>query len=141
MLVFFIKQKTEYEMRISDWSSDVCSSDLEEVVKVLHRQLWFPLQRESIVDGWYKVEGRTPRGERKDARDDDGRSHEVEIKAACLTIVTHLAGKDTINKLTECGAVQSVYATIQQWEQAQKSKKPPSPKMGKATVGERMCKN
>src|SRR3546814_4267979 len=26
---FFFKQKTAYEMRISDWSSDVCSSDLE----------------------------------------------------------------------------------------------------------------
>src|SRR3546814_4403716 len=28
---FFFKQKTAYEMRISDWSSDVCSSDLVEV--------------------------------------------------------------------------------------------------------------
>src|SRR3546814_4952458 len=28
MLIFFFKQKTAYEMRISDWSSDVCSSDL-----------------------------------------------------------------------------------------------------------------
>src|SRR3546814_4578703 len=28
---FFFKQKTAYEMRISDWSSDVCSSDLGEV--------------------------------------------------------------------------------------------------------------
>src|SRR3546814_5484854 len=32
MCFFFCKQKTAYEMRISDWSSDVCSSDLE------HRQ-------------------------------------------------------------------------------------------------------
>src|SRR3546814_17049058 len=29
--VFFFKQKTAYEMRISDWSSDVCSSDLYEI--------------------------------------------------------------------------------------------------------------
>src|SRR3546814_2642066 len=28
--VFFFKQKTAYYMRISDWSSDVCSSDLEK---------------------------------------------------------------------------------------------------------------
>src|SRR3546814_5293747 len=28
MAFFFLKQKTAYEMRISDWSSDVCSSDL-----------------------------------------------------------------------------------------------------------------
>src|SRR3546814_2051214 len=27
-MIFFFKQKTAYEMRISDWSSDVCSSDL-----------------------------------------------------------------------------------------------------------------
>src|SRR3546814_7853223 len=29
LCVFFFKQKTAYEMRISDWSSDVCSSDLQ----------------------------------------------------------------------------------------------------------------
>src|SRR3546814_4905517 len=31
LLFFFFKQKTAYEMRISDWSSDVCSSDLTHV--------------------------------------------------------------------------------------------------------------
>src|SRR3546814_5005054 len=30
MIFFFFKQKTAYEMRISDWSSDVCSSDLTQ---------------------------------------------------------------------------------------------------------------
>src|SRR3546814_6616150 len=30
LILFFFKQKTAYEMRISDWSSDVCSSDLPE---------------------------------------------------------------------------------------------------------------
>src|SRR3546814_2021565 len=29
VVFFFFKQKTAYEMRISDWSSDVCSSDLK----------------------------------------------------------------------------------------------------------------
>src|SRR3546814_4500178 len=29
LFVFFFKQKTAYEMRISDWSSDVCSSDFD----------------------------------------------------------------------------------------------------------------
>src|SRR3546814_15285734 len=33
-VVFFFKQKTAYEMRISDWSSDVCSSDLPNVPTV-----------------------------------------------------------------------------------------------------------
>src|SRR3546814_11141696 len=36
-LVFFFKQKTAYEMRISDWSSDVCSSDLR--LKIAHPRL------------------------------------------------------------------------------------------------------
>src|SRR3546814_1596079 len=31
LVFFFFKQKTAYEMRISDWSSDVCSSDLERL--------------------------------------------------------------------------------------------------------------
>src|SRR3546814_9583681 len=39
LFFFFCKQKTAYEMRISDWSSDVCSSDLvqraEELVALL----------------------------------------------------------------------------------------------------------
>src|SRR3546814_18100656 len=35
IVFFFFKQKTAYEMRISDWSSDVCSSDLSAVSKVV----------------------------------------------------------------------------------------------------------
>src|SRR3546814_6317462 len=38
--VFFFKQKTAYEMRISDWSSDVCSSDLPEVIR-----RWLPVDQ------------------------------------------------------------------------------------------------
>src|SRR3546814_4299794 len=39
IFVVFFKQKTAYEMRISDWSSDVCSSDLlpQRLVEVLER--------------------------------------------------------------------------------------------------------
>src|SRR3546814_3735518 len=33
MCVFLFKQKTSYEMRISDWSSDVCSSDLLQLAR------------------------------------------------------------------------------------------------------------
>src|SRR3546814_17863195 len=39
LLVFFCcKQKTAYEMRISDWSSDVCSSDLSLAVRARARR-------------------------------------------------------------------------------------------------------
>src|SRR3546814_2144519 len=37
VVCFFFKQKTAYEMRISDWSSDVCSSDLAPLVDVAGR--------------------------------------------------------------------------------------------------------
>src|SRR3546814_5519432 len=37
MLLFFFKQKTAYEMRISDWSSDVCSSDLHAALGAVER--------------------------------------------------------------------------------------------------------
>src|SRR3546814_6725030 len=37
MMFFFFKQKTAYEMRISDWSSDVCSSDLPVALRFFHR--------------------------------------------------------------------------------------------------------
>src|SRR3546814_10178774 len=36
---FFFKQKTAYELRISDWSSDVCSSDLDVLRGALERHL------------------------------------------------------------------------------------------------------
>src|SRR3546814_3361182 len=35
VIFFFFKQKTAYEMRISDWSSDVCSSDLPQGMQVV----------------------------------------------------------------------------------------------------------
>src|SRR3546814_19740869 len=35
VIFFFFKQKTAYEMRISDWSSDVCSSDLNRFAAVM----------------------------------------------------------------------------------------------------------
>src|SRR3546814_9408067 len=37
-LFFFFKQKTAYEMRISDWSSDVCSSDLHAFLEMLRKR-------------------------------------------------------------------------------------------------------
>src|SRR3546814_4169398 len=53
IFLFFFKQKTAYEMRISDWSSDVCSSDLAHpcAAKRRSRQQWerADLARETIV--------------------------------------------------------------------------------------------
>src|SRR3546814_8761656 len=50
---FFFKQKTAYEMRISDWSSDVCSSDLDHTAYLLGRgigQRGEAVRRPGVVD-------------------------------------------------------------------------------------------
>src|SRR3546814_4739302 len=47
LVIFFFKQKTAYEMRISDWSSDVCSSDLQFLFSRHHR-LQYPAYERSI---------------------------------------------------------------------------------------------
>src|SRR3546814_19541991 len=60
---FFFKQKTAYEMRISDWSSDVCSSDLSVGAKDRPR----PSGRLSGVRARHPVQPGAPRrGERSD---------------------------------------------------------------------------
>src|SRR3546814_9505707 len=43
--VFFFKQKTAYEVRISDWSSDVCSSDLGNSANILRTDIVALLRR------------------------------------------------------------------------------------------------
>src|SRR3546814_10694241 len=53
MLLFFFKQKTAYEMRMSDWSSDVCSSDLLDRIAaaaILVRGGLHDLQRQGRVE-------------------------------------------------------------------------------------------
>src|SRR3546814_4768117 len=66
---FFFKQKTAYEMRISDWSSDVCSSDLRGAVRGIppagfDRSLLFDpetrgadLHADGLCDRWHHVGG------------------------------------------------------------------------------------
>src|SRR3546814_2387728 len=41
---FFFKQKTAYEMRISDWSSDVCSSDLTQLLPYMLSSIHFSIE-------------------------------------------------------------------------------------------------
>src|SRR3546814_1099595 len=62
---FFFKQKTAYEMRISDWSSDVCSSDLQ-------RDAVF--QRQRRADGAAQLYWPTPMATRAQPKD---ATHEV----------------------------------------------------------------
>src|SRR3546814_10851994 len=48
---FFFKQKTAYEMRISDWSSDVCSSDLQFGKRHVPSRVLTIVT--NAADGWY----------------------------------------------------------------------------------------
>src|SRR3546814_8377969 len=61
-MFFYFKQKTAYEIRISDWSSDVCSSDLESVLdKVVSqkRRTQQPPQLHASLIDWIALGGRT----------------------------------------------------------------------------------
>src|SRR3546814_5852801 len=56
--LFFFKQKTAYDMRISDWSSDVCSSDLQDQLGSMtftHSALWPYLYGHRVE--WEMVDG------------------------------------------------------------------------------------
>src|SRR3546814_1294739 len=58
--IFFFKQKTAYDMRISDWSSDVCSSDLDvtldEMVELLSLERQVKISR-SALGAWLRGRG------------------------------------------------------------------------------------
>src|SRR3546814_10687172 len=60
--VFFYKQKTAYELRISDWSSDVCSSDLkmaerDKLKRLLMRGLKHDQRREAGLPRLFPARG------------------------------------------------------------------------------------
>src|SRR3546814_4146911 len=54
---FFFKQKTAYEMRISDWSSDVCSSDLAGVFPTHRSHLRGATAYSGALPAWRKKKG------------------------------------------------------------------------------------
>src|SRR3546814_6640575 len=68
---FFFKQKTAYEMRISDWSSDVCSSDLFSVPAIAQQ-----------LDAAAAAEAPAPSSAAKPAADsDDSKIAEIVVTA------------------------------------------------------------
>src|SRR3546814_1038674 len=76
---FFFKQKTAYEMRISDWSSDVCSSDLA--------CLSAPGRGEGDLRRRRRSRGRSflRRADRAEHADQRGRSEERRVGKECVS--------------------------------------------------------
>src|SRR3546814_8535319 len=60
-VIFFFKQKTAYEMRISDWSSDVCSSDLDGIFAFRSiLPAGYPIPTTGVVGQLLHAQGRHP---------------------------------------------------------------------------------
>src|SRR3546814_5240270 len=78
-MFFFFKQKTAYEMRISDWSSDVCSSDLARGQR--HRG-----QPQQADDGGEHQDADRADRQQHEERDGDG-AQEVEQRQQVLLAV------------------------------------------------------
>src|SRR3546814_5153790 len=92
MCFFFFKQKTAYEVRISDWSSDVCSSDLSRI-DVQDGAL---LRRERAAGGQPRRAARRPHG-----RPGQGGPRQGEIgRASCRerSVRVDLGGRRIIKK-------------------------------------------
>src|SRR3546814_5574710 len=89
--IFFFKQKTAYEMRISDWSSDVCSSDLQAddlgaaITRALDDRVELALRGPSLLD---QIGERYPRHGRVADERDHGvamRSEERRVGKECVS--------------------------------------------------------
>src|SRR3546814_9573967 len=66
VVFFFFKQKTAYEMRISDWSSDVCSSDLLDDLDLGHRRAQIIVEPVLVGEGLFVREQHAFVGDRDD---------------------------------------------------------------------------
>src|SRR3546814_6693303 len=83
-IIFFFKQKTAYEMRISDWISDVCSSDLLLAADLAARGFSGPPQILEGEKGFFRATCADPQPERLLA-DADARSEERRVGKECVS--------------------------------------------------------
>src|SRR3546814_5809764 len=84
---FFFKQKTAYEMRISDWSSDVCSSDLGFYFRNVTEVILFGVRGKgarTLQPGRSQVNFLATR-KREHSRKPDERSEERRVGKECVS--------------------------------------------------------
>src|SRR3546814_12967935 len=119
VIVFCFKQKTAYEMRISDWSSDVCSSDLRKFGK--HR-CCNPAKR-SVLLTWALIErGRTGRFCR------EGRQMLIECTGSCERWPRTLGSNSAMRRkrlrsVVRAGGEDSVSTCRSRWSTYQYNRK------------------
>src|SRR3546814_18079 len=106
LIFFFFKQKTAYEMRISDWSSDVCSSDLVVAGKIL-AQIAAEFVGEEIISAEDEIAAQTRQRHGIGAGD---RAGKIGSRQRNLTLVKAEAERsgccDLVNPAVYCGAVE-----------------------------------
>src|SRR3546814_7805324 len=95
---FFFKQKTAYEMRISYWSSDVCSSDLPPLLLVEDRVERLPLDRRQLLLG--------KRPLARDARRDDVDHPVGAVEAAPQIVILAIGAAEKGAEAVELDALQ-----------------------------------
>src|SRR3546814_4220293 len=82
--LFFFKQKTAYEMRISDWSSDVCSSDLSS--RHFVQAAWVVPDLEVAIMHWVRTAGVGPFFTIQRPKGDGAvRSEECRVGKGCVS--------------------------------------------------------
>src|SRR3546814_6880124 len=89
LFFFFFKQKTAYEMRISDWSSDVCSSDLPFFAKAAVNRVWASFFGRGFVEPVddFRVSNPAVHEPLLEALADDFANHGYDLKHLMRTIL------------------------------------------------------
>src|SRR3546814_18940093 len=125
VVVFFFKQKTAYEMRISDWSSDVCSSDLA-VRYVLDMKF-----RSGLFENPYADVATA------EAITNDADARALALEAAQKSIV--LLKNDGLLPLKPTGTIAGVGPHAATAHLGGSSGIPPHPENGRGVCGEGEC--
>src|SRR3546814_3915816 len=99
--LFFFKQKTAYEMRISDWSSDVCSSDLRGLRRRLDHRQARPQRRWRQVGCGHRGNDVTEREPREQPGNDTGDEKPPHLDESVRRIGA--AGRATLDSALDTG--------------------------------------
>src|SRR3546814_2621081 len=106
LLVFFFKQKTAYDMRISDWSSDVCSSDLSSPLPPL-REREGPVAQRREGEGQGTARSKPPRpalrpdphpGPLPQGRERESAARKSVVSGKSVSVRVDLCGRSIITK-------------------------------------------